>query len=517
MSDQQEEWTTELIRLPYFDDNFVNVFYSGQTTSEKHSRRSYNFMTESFVELRTMKTRSFLDQSGRRLHQITAGCFRSQKKTGTPYRVTVTLSEAPWVESSACACTAGSSGHCCHTVAVLKTVARLLALGYKHIPDELACTELPQQWGRPRAVLAPENVMQVNWRRLGEDRPEEPLHCKLSDVRKKEETVDEKRSSVLQFAESVKGMVGGTLSDTLESAAHSTYVDTKYGPALENSVMAVQLSCLPFDFKSFVALSQGQDISTCRAHGFTLFQDCPEWSLPENSNSSVLMEIRISAANAQQLEQDTRKQARSTLWEKERRNRLSSSRFGHVCKRQKPWTEVALRNLLRPKQFSAASVRYGTSNEHNAVLRYIEVLRHIRHHVHVFACGFMVRPDFPWLGSTPDRIVYDPEQTPAHGVLEVKCPWSKRATSLEDALQDKDFCIEVRDGKPHLKEHHEYYYQMMGQMFCSGARWGHCVVYSPSWIIVAKVDFCPSFCDEMIKVLTRFYFDCALPYLEASP
>lgn len=170
--------------------------------------------------------------------------------------------------------------------------------------------------------------------------------------------------------------------------------------------------------------------------------------------------------------------------------------------------------LARPKEFSAASVKYGIANEHSAVMMYCDIQHHMQRGVAMFPCGVMVRPDCPWLGATPDRIVFDCTETPHYGVLEVKCPSSKKAVSLQEALAYKNFCIELVDGKAFLKISHEYYYQPMGQMFCTDMVRGHFVVYSPLWVIITKVEFCETFCQDVVNHLINLYFETALPYLD---
>ena len=51
--------------------------------------------------------------------------------------------------------------------------------------------------------------------------------------------------------------------------------------------------------------------------------------------------------------------------------------------------------------------------------------------------------------------------------LEIKCPFSKFKTSLQDALKDKKFFLENNGGTIKLKRKHQYYYQVQGQMFCA--------------------------------------------------
>ncbi|KAM7282255.1 hypothetical protein ISCGN_002405 [Ixodes scapularis] len=44
-------------------------------------------------------------------------------------------------------------------------------------------------------------------------------------------------------------------------------------------------------------------------------------------------------------------------------------------------------------------------------------------------CGLVVDPAGPWLGTSPDRLVWDPEEVNSHGILKVKCPYSVKDTA----------------------------------------------------------------------------------------
>ena len=37
-------------------------------------------------------------------------------------------------------------------------------------------------------------------------------------------------------------------------------------------------------------------------------------------------------------------------------------------------------------------------------------------------CGLVIHPDAPWLGASPDGLVYDPLERPSFGLVEMKCP-----------------------------------------------------------------------------------------------
>ena len=44
-------------------------------------------------------------------------------------------------------------------------------------------------------------------------------------------------------------------------------------------------------------------------------------------------------------------------------------------------------------------------------------------------CGFIINPQWPWLGCSPDGIVF--ENDIAVGCIEVKCPYSKRDMTIK--------------------------------------------------------------------------------------
>lgn len=157
--------------------------------------------------------------------------------------------------------------------------------------------------------------------------------------------------------------------------------------------------------------------------------------------------------------------------------------------------------------------RHGTTNEPRAIQRYIHVMEHLGRSVVVSTCGLTVCPSCPWLGATPDRVVYDPREEPPFGLIEVKCPWSKRSDPLNTALASEDFCVQLNGDTPELKVSSEYYAQVMGQMFCSGLKWTHFVVYAEKWIVMCKVVFSESSSLAMKSKLDRFYFKHAVPFV----
>ena len=66
--------------------------------------------------------------------------------------------------------------------------------------------------------------------------------------------------------------------------------------------------------------------------------------------------------------------------------------------------------------------------------------------VTVFDAGLSVHPSFPYLGASPDGKVFDPSTDSKYGLLEIKCPFSKRGETLEQAAADPNFYLEMLEG-----------------------------------------------------------------------
>lgn len=158
--------------------------------------------------------------------------------------------------------------------------------------------------------------------------------------------------------------------------------------------------------------------------------------------------------------------------------------------------------------------RYGISNEPIAAKRYEEVLQNMGHDVTVAHCGLLVNPAFPWLGASPDRLVYDPAEG-SYGVLEIKCPYSLREKKGEE-LATATFCSELTDSGPRLKREDYYYAQLAEQMGVSGLSWGDFVVYGKDFILIERIQLNKAEWDGMRDQLNYFYFNTLLPFMETA-
>ena len=150
-----------------------------------------------------------------------------------------------------------------------------------------------------------------------------------------------------------------------------------------------------------------------------------------------------------------------------------------------------------------AAIRYGVSNESKAANRYAEYMNDIGNNIQVLECGVIISNAMPWLAASPDRRVIDKEF--GYGLVEIKCPFTLRNLTPEEACSDPSFYCHLIDGKPELKKDHHYYYQVQGQLGLSGLKWCDFVVYFQKGLIVQRIKFDELFWKSMIVKLTNFY------------
>ncbi|KAL1468176.1 hypothetical protein MTO96_041654 [Rhipicephalus appendiculatus] len=203
-------------------------------------------------------------------------------------------------------------------------------------------------------------------------------------------------------------------------------IKTKAGLAPADSPLTYQQWGRQHNFKVWMATVAPGVGTSCTVPRLELFAGAVQHTFPGSFTSDeqrILMQLQVSAEDAQELEQNSRQQSHSSHWRDGRRHRLTASHFGRVIKRNE-WTETGLRNLTEPKDLSRVrAVQYGIGKESVAADCYENVMQSHGHNVTLHHSGLAVNPAFPWLGASPDRFVYDPEEL-TYGVLEIKCPYS---------------------------------------------------------------------------------------------
>ncbi|KAM7298483.1 uncharacterized protein ISCGN_019078 [Ixodes scapularis] len=310
---------------------------------------------------------------------------------------------------------------------------------------------------------------------------------------------EQQEASTRKFAETLLSL--GSCTDfaaALLQVQDKTSKDTKFGPALAVAPLAYQQPVFPHGLKVITNIPQ------CASHPYQAPRECQFFRGRE------LWEIPLPFLGNEILEQ-----SRSPTWCKERKLRLTASHFGTAFRRT-VWTDKGLDALVTPKDISKVpAVRHGIINEPVAARFYEDVLKGLGHQVTVSGCGLFVDPEAPWLGASPDRIVYDPAEDPPHGIMEIKCP-SSLWLKTTDELEHLEFCSKVDQDQSKLKDNHPHHFQVLGQMAVSGLQWGDFIVYAKHFILIERIRFNAGEWASVSAKLEDFYFNVLLPHLECS-
>ena len=119
----------------------------------------------------------------------------------------------------------------------------------------------------------------------------------------------------------------------------------------------------------------------------------------------------------------------------------------------------------------------------------IQEYAHIKN-ISYWPSGFIVHPNAPWLGTSPDGVVFDPTEAPPFGLVEVKCPNVK---SYVDCVY-----LRMQNGALRLKPSHSYYWQVQGQLLITGMQWCDFVVFAEDDVLVQII-----FKDEAVAKVIR--------------
>lgn len=121
----------------------------------------------------------------------------------------------------------------------------------------------------------------------------------------------------------------------------------------------------------------------------------------------------------------------------------------------------------------------------------------------VQVCGFVINPNAPYLGTSPDRRVKSGENE-TYGLLEIKCPMKISYTNCQ-------YIKQVSDDTYRLNRTHEYYFQIMGQLGITGMPWCDLFVLCESDYHLERIWFDPEMWRKIKDKLDWYFFEYFLP------
>jgi len=252
------------------------------------------------------------------------------KKTEAPHSLCVfitTYSSTGTSEAHHCSCTyaIGTSGCCGHIIGLLFQLADYKMRGLRTVPDPVPCMSLPQQWHKPRGKkVMPTEIEQMQLSAPSSVREKtrpvsSTLYCPLDNVT---EAVED----FAKFKLELQTIFPSSQWLTLESS-ESNKQQTKFGFFTKGSVLSYQQK----QDTSYITSFPGVDFPQLPVRNAMCRTD---YVMTEEQTVKVDA-LAVSAEQVVAFEAETRLQADNVLWHQLRRNRLTASKAGTICKRRR--------------------------------------------------------------------------------------------------------------------------------------------------------------------------------------
>ena len=149
-------------------------------------------------------------------------------------------------------------------------------------------------------------------------------------------------------------------------------------------------------------------------------------------------------------------------------------------------------SLLCSKSIRTPAILHGIKYESVAVQEFERM-----YDFKTYECGLFVCPDYPFLAASPDRVIDNKT------IIEVKCPFSSKDKPVTAVTVP--YLVDNGGGDFELNEHHDYYYQMQGQLLCSNRQCCYFIVYTNKSLVAVRIMRNETFIKKMITSLETFY------------
>lgn len=202
---------------------------------------------------------------------------------------------------------------------------------------------------------------------------------------------------------------------------------------------------------------------------------------------------QISPSEAEIIQKKTLKQGNSKVWQSERCKRLTASNFGRICNATHLTNfENLAYSLTKYTKVTSPSIRHGVMYESTAIGKFEKHQSVITQN-----CGLFISLTHPYIAATPDGLLGDDT------CIEVKCPYSAKDQIISSV--SVPWLKQDADGELKLDRKHAYFYQIQGQLFCTGRMKSILIVYTLKDVKYFEIERDNVFISDMVAKLTEFY------------
>ena len=220
--------------------------------------------------------------------------------------------------------------------------------------------------------------------------------------------------------------------------------------------------------------------------------------------------LKISQHESEYLSEATRLQADSLLWFEYRKGRITASQFGPVFRTNidSPSQSLVKRIMQQVSIPKAAALEWGKTHEPQARKEYTSAVQSKHTLFKVEMTGLHINPQYPHLGASPDGLISC--ACCGDGLLEIKCPYSKRNENPE-VIADSSFYLKSTEDGLIFFESHDYYHQVQGQMAICERSYCDFVCWNPHGMHTERIKRNPVHFQHIKPSLDRFFTRIILP------
>lgn len=370
--------------------------------------------------------------------------------------------------STHCSCVAGCA-LCNHLVALLYQTAHFSQLGIPAVPPVHSCTETEQTWHKPRTLgVRPGPVGDMEVRK-----PQNSTAVCVRSSLYKALDGEMPDLATLRVAEVYRDFppLLAPLVTTMGMSAEVPLVQSAFGAVQAGSVLSFQQK--PPEMREIINIPDAPAQPSLPIQSYRLEPTTCAYVLSEEEHV-YMKSLQVSFHMAHRIEAATREQSSCQEWHRLRKMRVTSTRFHEACHVRCHTSAENLAHRILRGTVMTKDMRRGIDMEPVAVTEYCSLKN-----VNYSPCGFIIHPDAPWLGCSPDGVVFDPAENPPFGLLEIKCPNIK---SYVDCPY-----LKMSGGSLQLRRQHKYYWQVQGQILLTGLEWCDFVVCAQEDMLVERI------------------------------
>ncbi|XP_061167356.1 uncharacterized protein LOC133176217 [Saccostrea echinata] len=221
---------------------------------------------------------------------------------------------------------------------------------------------------------------------------------------------------------------------------------------------------------------------------------------PEDNFLEKLQITKNSDSQIENIKSATKRQSLNKTWKVERAKCLTSSVFGRICKCTDRTEKMKLSmSLTVIKNNKSNSIEHGRRHESVAIKRFEQDKL-----TNVQSSGLVICKEYPFLAVSPDGVINQEK------LIKVKCPYVSRNKWISTSTVP--YLKQTNEGKYCLDQNHDYYYQIQGQLLCTGANaciFTVCLANNlkVNDIIYIEIKRDDAFIADMINKLNNFYME----------